>query len=209
LGEIFSLRHRQVAVVTDQPRRLLLRVPAGKTGYREVTTLETCIDVYERIRQRNQEAGPDDYLFLPSHANRETANRKLQDQFNLLLARTGLKVDPDTGLSHTVYSLRHTAICMRLIRSEGKVNVLTLARTAGTSVDQIERFYARRLPISPELARNLQISPTTISRPFQGTQGGQQTARRLVAKPVESPTDALVPAIVTEVPFVSSPRRKS
>jgi hypothetical protein len=39
---------------------------------------------------------------------------------------------------------------MRQIRSEGQVNVLTLARTAGTSVDQIEWFYARRLPISPE-----------------------------------------------------------
>jgi hypothetical protein len=41
--------------------------------------------------------------------------------------------------------------------SHGKVNIFNLAKNAGTSVDQIERFYARNLPLSPELARNLQI----------------------------------------------------
>ena len=32
----------------------------------------------------------------------------------------------------------------------------TLAKNAGTSVNQIERFYARNLPLSAEMARNLQ-----------------------------------------------------
>jgi len=40
---------------------------------------------------------------------------------------------------------------MRLILSEGKVNILNLAKNAGTSVDQIERFYARNLPLSAEI----------------------------------------------------------
>jgi hypothetical protein len=31
-----------------------------------------------------------------------------------------------------------------------------LAKNAGTSVEQIERFYARNLPLSAEMARNLQ-----------------------------------------------------
>ena len=95
-------------------------------------------------------------------------------------------MDPDTGLSHAVYSLRQIAICMRLLRSEGQVNFLTLTRTAATSVDQIERFYARRLPISPELARNLQISPKIVSRYLSSGQAPQQP-KRLVAQPVESP----------------------
>jgi hypothetical protein len=56
----------------------------------------------------------------------------------------------------TIYSLRHTAICMRIILSQGKVNIFNLAKNAGTSVNQIERFYARNLPLSPELAKNLQ-----------------------------------------------------
>ena len=68
----------------------------------------------------------------------------------------GIKHDPFTGTDHTLYSLRHTAICMRLILSEGRVNIFNLAKNAGTSVEQIERFYARHLPLSGEMARNLQ-----------------------------------------------------
>ena len=44
---------------------------------------------------------------------------------------------------------------MRIILSEGKVNIFNLAKNAGTSVEQIERFYARNLPLSAELAKNL------------------------------------------------------
>ena len=45
---------------------------------------------------------------------------------------------------------------MRIILSEGQVNIFNLAKNAGTSVDQIERFYARNLPLSREMAINLQ-----------------------------------------------------
>jgi hypothetical protein len=45
---------------------------------------------------------------------------------------------------------------MRIILSGGQVNIFNLAKNAGTSVDQIERFYARNLPLSKEMARNLQ-----------------------------------------------------
>ena len=44
---------------------------------------------------------------------------------------------------------------MRLVLSGGQVNIYTLAKNAGTSVDQIERFYASRLPLSKELVKNL------------------------------------------------------
>ena len=45
---------------------------------------------------------------------------------------------------------------MRIVNSEGKVNIFALAKNAGTSVDQIERFYARHLPMSEALWKNLQ-----------------------------------------------------
>lgn len=45
---------------------------------------------------------------------------------------------------------------MRLVLSHGEVNIFNLAKNAGTSVEQIERFYARQLPLSRELAINLQ-----------------------------------------------------
>ena len=53
-------------------------------------------------------------------------------------------------------SLRHTANCMRLVLSHGRVNIYSLAKDAGTSVNQIERYYAKRLPISKELMEHLQ-----------------------------------------------------
>ena len=36
------------------------------------------------------------------------------------------------------------------------MNIFNLAKNAGTSVNQIERFYARNLPLSREMAMNLQ-----------------------------------------------------
>jgi hypothetical protein len=44
---------------------------------------------------------------------------------------------------------------MRIIISQGQVNIFNLAKNAGTSVEQIERFYARNLPLSAEMALNL------------------------------------------------------
>ena len=52
--------------------------------------------------------------------------------------------------------LRPKAISTSIINSEGRVNIFNLAKNAGTSVDQIERFYARFLPLSKEMAKNLQ-----------------------------------------------------
>jgi hypothetical protein len=82
--------------------------------------------------------------------------RRQRGPHGVLLDRAGLDVDPFTGKAHTLYSLRHTAICMRIINSHGKVNIFNLAKNAGTSVDQIECFYAKYLPLSKEMARKLQ-----------------------------------------------------
>ena len=67
------------------------------------------------------------------------------------------RFDPITNSQRSLYCLRHTAICQRIILSDGKVNIYNLAKNAGTSVNQIERFYARNLPLSREMARNLQV----------------------------------------------------
>jgi len=47
---------------------------------------------------------------------------------------------------------------VRIILSEGQVNIFNLAKNAGTSVDQIERFYARNLPLSKEMAITCRVS---------------------------------------------------
>jgi hypothetical protein len=118
--------------------------------------MPTAVSVYNRIKSRHDGLGNEDFLFLPTYKNRGNAKHVLQQQFNVVLKRCHLKEDRYSNSVHTVYSLRHTAICMRIILSEGKVNIFNLAKNAGTSVDQIERFYARNLPLSREMAINLQ-----------------------------------------------------
>jgi hypothetical protein len=155
ITELYALRRNDVTVAQD-PKRLLLTIRNGKTGYRVSNTMPAAVSVYERITQRYPNAKGEDYLFFPAYTNRETASRIVQRQFNTALERASIKHDPFTNTTHTLYSLRHTAICMRIILSEGKVNIFNLAKNAGTSVDQIERFYARNLPLSKEMAKNLQ-----------------------------------------------------
>ena len=154
-SELYALKHQDI-VVADNPRRLILTIRDGKTGYRASNTLEAAVSVYERILKRYPDAKPSDFIFLPHYLNRTTAGKVIQRQFRELLAEAKLQTDTHTGQRHSIYSLRHTAICMRLINSGGQVNIFNLAKNAGTSVEQIERFYARNLPLSAELARNLQ-----------------------------------------------------
>jgi hypothetical protein len=154
--EFYALKHKHVSI-TDDPRALLLTIAGGKTGFRLSNTMPAAVTVYERIKKRNSNlTGPEDYLFFPQYQNRSSAKRIAQRLFNSLLKRCALKENPIFQYQHSLYSLRHTAICMRLTLSKGEVNIYSLAKNAGTSVNQIERFYARHLPLSAEVVRNLQ-----------------------------------------------------
>jgi len=154
-SEIYALRHRDVAISEPpNPKGLILTIVDGKTGFRRVHTMPAAASVYERIRKRQGDCGSDAFLFLPQYLNRRHAIRVIQNQFNAVLDTAGLKNTNDGSNKHTVYSLRHTAICMRLVL--GEVNVFWLAKNSGTSVDQIERFYARSLPPSADVVRQLQ-----------------------------------------------------
>jgi hypothetical protein len=155
LTELYALRHNDVEIA-DSPKRLLVTVRNGKTGFRTANTMQGAVAAYSRAKKRYPDAKGEDYLFFPHYPNRETASRLVQRQFNAAMERAHIKHDPFTNTDHTVYSLRHTAICMRIILSEGQVNIFNLAKNAGTSVEQIERFYARNLPLSKEMAKNLQ-----------------------------------------------------
>ena len=155
VSELYAIRHSDVTVA-DDPRRLIVTVRDGKTGYRAANTMPGAVSAYERIKQRYPDAKPEDFIFLPQYPNRVTASKIIQRQFKELMKLAKVEDDPYTGQKHTIYSLRHTAICMRIILSHGQVNIFNLAKNAGTSVDQIERFYARHLPLSREMAINLQ-----------------------------------------------------
>jgi hypothetical protein len=65
--ELYALKHNDITVEKD-PKRLLVTVRNGKTGYMSGAVL-----AYERIKARYPEAGGEDHLFLPDYPNRATA----------------------------------------------------------------------------------------------------------------------------------------
>lgn len=152
--ELYALRHNDVIIDPD-PLRLKLTIRKGKTGFRVSDTMAAAVPPYKRLRERYPNAKGEDFIFLPHYANRATAARVIARQFNYLLEHTGLKHDAQTNSARSLYCLRHTAICMRIALSGG-IDLHILARSAGTSVDQIERFYAKRLSMSPQMVEALQ-----------------------------------------------------
>ena len=155
MTELYAIKHSDVTIA-DDPKRLIVTVRNGKTGYRGANTMPAAASVYERIKERHPNHSSEDYIFYPEYNNRQTISAMVQRLFKKVLDELGLERDVFTEKKHTLYSLRHTAICMRIVNSEGQVNIYNLAKNAGTSVNQIERFYAKHLPLSAELARNLQ-----------------------------------------------------
>ena len=118
-SEVYALTHRDITVA-DDPKRLIITIRKGKTGYRISNTMPAAVAVYNRLKLRNEGHTKDDFLFLPAYKKRSSAKRIIQRQFNALLKRCNLKHDRFTNMERTVYSLRHTAICMRIILSEGR-----------------------------------------------------------------------------------------
>jgi integrase len=68
-----------------------------------------------------------------------------------VLKVAGLK-ETANGEARTLYSLRHTCIMFRLINGDG-IDPLTLARSARTSVEMIDRFYAKHLTAEMNIAQ--------------------------------------------------------
>ena len=153
-SEVFALRHRDITV-KDNPRRLEIRV-YGKTGYRVAMTTKYAPVFYDHLQTKiYPDRKPDDYVFFPDYPNRSTALRNVNRQFNYLLERSELKMTPD-GTLRSPYALRHYSLQTRLRKSKGKVNIYTLAKVAGTSVEQLERFYLKNMEFGDEIAENLQ-----------------------------------------------------
>ena len=153
-SEVYALRHRDITV-KENPRRLEIRV-FGKTGFRVAMTTKYAPVFYEHLQTKiHPDHKPDDYVFFPDYPNRSTALRNVNRQFNYLLERSELKMTPE-GTLRSPYALRHYALQTRLRKSKGKVNIYTLAKVAGTSVEQLERFYLKNMEFGDEIAENLQ-----------------------------------------------------
>lgn len=144
--DIKVLQHKHVAVVRGKDNYLRLTHPPTKGHGGPVVTMERAVIVYDSLLARQREAGfgkPDDYLFCPHQLNRDYALRDITRQFDQVLKAAGLK-ETANGEARTLYSLRHTCIMFRLIHGSA-IDLLTLAHNARTSVEMIDRFYAKHL----------------------------------------------------------------
>lgn len=98
---------------------------------------------------------PDEYVWMPDYPNRKTAIATARRIFHHILEKADL-VDIDKELKP--YSFRHYALQSRLRSSHGKVNIYTLAKNAGTFVDQLEKWYLKQMAPTKEMIENLQYS---------------------------------------------------
>ncbi len=152
--DIKFMQHKHVDVVRGEHTFLRLRIPPTKGHSDPITTMPKAVECYEALRQYHLSQGligqehSDDYVFLPQYkTNRDYALKQLQRQFEILMWDTKLGLGAG-GEERTLYSLRHTAIMYRLLFGDG-INTLLLARNARTSVEMIDRFYAK--PLSGEM----------------------------------------------------------
>lgn len=152
--DIKVLQHKHVAIIRGKDTYLRLTHPPTKGHGSPVVTMERAVTVYDGILARQREQGfgkPDDYVFCPHQLNRDYALRDITRQFDQVLKVAGLK-ETANGEARTLYSLRHTCIMFRLINGDG-IDPLTLARSARTSVEMIDRFYAKHLTAEMNIAQ--------------------------------------------------------
>ena len=153
--ELAELKWSDIKMVKEKNvKSVEIRIKDGKTGFRYTSSTQMLYDFFDwRVISKNDK--PDDYVLLKEYPNRVFALKIIQRQFNWVLKEMDMLND-EYGQKRTLYSLRHLGIQMRLVNSKGKINIYFLARNCGTSVEMIERFYAKYLPNSTEVIKNLQ-----------------------------------------------------
>jgi len=146
-SDIKNLKHKHITVVRNQYTYLRMNLPESKLHDKPIVSLQSAVSVYERLRdfyKAQDLANSEDYLFMPQQTNRAKALEFLGWQFKHLQTLAGIGSNVANQQTRTLYSLRHTAITFRLLYGE-KIDLLTLARNARTSVEMIEKFYSSNL----------------------------------------------------------------
>lgn len=130
--ELVRLQVRDVEINTTDmkgERILHIAVSDGKRGFGNCKSMPGAVHPFEVLARRKPEPG--DLVFPSMH----------RELFNDLLDKTNLKATRD-GQRRSLYSLRHTYICLRLIEGADVYNV---AKNCRTSVQMIESNYASHI----------------------------------------------------------------
>ena len=141
--------------------QLVITVPNAKTskskGNLDSTSTEIAADVYfSRILKRHD--GRNDYLFFNEIRDRESyVSDRVSRMFSILCEHAGL-VEDTYGQKHTMYSLRHSALCFQILKTGG-TDLFGLAQNARTSIEMLEKFYLSHLtPQMPFFTWQLQTT---------------------------------------------------
>jgi len=154
-GEIFNIKHRDIKQV-ENPRSLQIQCIEGKTGSRTLNTTTDAVGMYKQLKELHPDHSANDYILYPQYKNRSTALRAVNRLFNYVLDEASLKTNIN-GDKLVPYSLRHYCLRTRLRKSGGEINVFILAKNAGTSVDQLERFYINQMELTEKERKNLLV----------------------------------------------------
>lgn len=146
-SDIKNLKHKHITVVRGKYTYLRMNLPESKKHDKPIVSMHYAVAVYLQL-QRHYEleklATEDDYVFLPSFADRDKALEFLGWQFKHIQQLAGIGANAANGQTRTLYSLRHTSLTFRLLYGQ-QIDLLTLARNARTSLEMIEKFYSSNL----------------------------------------------------------------
>lgn len=137
IGEANNLKVGDVLHIKDDLGRENVQFHVrGKTGARIVVPHIDAKKVIDDNLARRGNPGPNEWLFAMADGGQVS---NLSDQFDLLLKMSSLTHNA-AGSKHSLYSLRHFYAVRAISRD---INVYTIARNMGTSIQMIEQYYGR------------------------------------------------------------------
>lgn len=154
--ELLSLTWANVQFASHTDDRLVIHFEQSKTGRRTAIAKRMSIEALDNIAKRNY-GKPLSHLIEYRNTDaifrhKSLCNPRIQNthrlikpinfekQFAAYLKYSNLLLDKLTGKPRTFYSLRHTYATFALIYD--KINIHTLAKQMGTSVQMIEKHYS-------------------------------------------------------------------
>lgn len=150
--EALGLRWRDIEWITKDGQRYLQLTVDGKVGKRQAIARHNTEDYLRRLQSRRPHlANLTLDKLLQKKINEKvfvledgTETNSLAGTFKGLMKDSGLDKDRQSKEKRTLYSLRHTYAHLSILRE--RMDVYTLAKQMGTSVQMIEQHYGHLHP---------------------------------------------------------------
>ena len=150
--EAMGLRWRDIEWITKDGNRYLQLTVDGKVGKRQAIARHNTEDYLKRLQSRRPNLAKFSFdQLLQKKINEKvfvledgTETNSLAGTFRGLMKDSGLDKDRETKEKRSLYSLRHTYAHLSILHE--RMDVYTLAKQMGTSVQMIEQHYGHLHP---------------------------------------------------------------